>query len=177
MRPLDRAAKAVYYPVMRTVFRVSLLVLFLTVSSLSVFTQERSAFFAGGLAETAFFSDKSLSYGGGLVLGCDGGAALGLRAACFTDPGGIVALEFCAFFRLYLPRLRAPRGLFLQINAGSSIYGLGGLPGLPSLTGMFSAGIQAGWRFVFKERFYLEPAVRAGYPYIAGAGLSAGCLF
>jgi hypothetical protein len=129
------------------------------------------------MAETALFSAKSLAYGGGLVLGWDGGAALGLRAACFTDPENIVALELCVFFRLYLPRLQTPRGLFLQINGGSSIYSLGSLPGLPAQTGMFSAGIQAGWRFVFNKRFYLEPAVRAGYPYIAGAGLSAGYLF
>jgi hypothetical protein len=157
--------------------KVPLIVLFFTASSLSSFAQERDAFFAGGLAETAFFSAESLSYGGGLVLGYDGGAALGVRVACFADPEGVVALEVCAFFRFYLPGLQDPFGFFLQLNAGPSIYDKDGLPGLPARAGMFSAGIQAGWRFVSNKYFYLEPAVRVGYPYIAGAGLSAGYLF
>jgi hypothetical protein len=146
-------------------------------SFLPAFAQENKAFFAGALAETAFFSAESLSYGGGFILGCDGGAALGIRAACFGDPQGVVALEVCLFFRVYLPGLQDSRGFFLQFNAGPSLYGRGGFPSLPAQAGMFSAGGQAGWRFVFNKGFYLEPALRVGYPYIAGAGLSAGYLF
>jgi hypothetical protein len=34
-----------------------------------------------------------------------------------------------------------------------------------------------GWRFLFGGHFFIEPAVRAGYPYFAVAGLSAGARF
>jgi hypothetical protein len=157
----------------KPLLRVSLAVFFLTVSSFSASAQDRGAFFVGGLAETAFFSAESMSYGGGLILGSDGAAGLGLRALCFADSEGVLALEVCAFFRLYLPGLEEPRGLFLQINAGPSLYVI---PGFSSRAGMFSVGIQAGWRFIF-NKFYLEPAIRAGYPYLAGVGFSAGYLF
>jgi len=44
----------------------------------------------------------------------------------------------------------------------------------------FAGGISTGWRFMFgqkqeaKSRFYLEPAIRFGYPHIWGAGIMAG---
>jgi hypothetical protein len=155
--------------------RVFLLILFLAAASLSAAAQDRGGFFAGGLVETAFFSAESLSFGGGLAAGYDGdGAAVGVRAAGFTDPEGVAALEACLFFRLYFPRGGTGGGFFLQLNAGPSLYHRAGQS---AWAGAVSAGVQAGWRFVFNRRFYLEPAVRAGYPYIAGAGLSAGYLF
>ncbi|MDR1898849.1 MAG: hypothetical protein LBQ55_02460 [Treponema sp.] len=146
----------------------------LTAAVLPAAAQDRSGFFAGGLAETTLFSAESLSFGGGLAAGYDGGAtALGIRAAAFADPEGIMALEACFFFRLYFPRL-GNGGFFLQLNAGPSLYHR---DGYDLWAAAVSAGLQAGWRFVFNRRFYLEPALRMGYPYIAGAGLSAGYFF
>jgi hypothetical protein len=159
-------------------FRV-LILLCLILLTLPAAAQSRGDIFIGGLGETILYSAESLSYGGGLTAGFSTGygPALGIRAACFADTGGAAVLEICAFLRFYLPSLQSRDGFFVQLNAGPSLYSGGGLPGLPSRAGMFSGGVQAGWRFIFNDHFYLEPAVRAGYPYIAGAGLAAGYLF
>jgi hypothetical protein len=40
-----------------------------------------------------------------------------------------------------------------------------------------SAGVMLGRRFLLGGRWYVEPYLRAGYPYVAGAGASAGFRF
>jgi hypothetical protein len=63
------------------------------------------------------------------------------------------------------------------VNAGAALFALDGAFTVHKGAGRLSAGLSAGWRFPLGTRWYLEPALRAGYPYIAGAELSAGFRF
>ncbi|MDR2662058.1 MAG: hypothetical protein LBC31_03575 [Treponema sp.] len=132
-------------------------------------------FFAGPAAETAVYSAKGGAFGGGLTLGYGyGPGAMGFRLIYFGDGAGLSTLETGIFLRLYLPR--EGEGLFVQANAGACIFALNGNFDHPGAGGM-SAGLSAGWRFLLRDRWYVEPYLRAGYPYIVGAGVSAGFRF
>ncbi|MDR1306244.1 MAG: hypothetical protein LBK74_01545 [Treponema sp.] len=134
-------------------------------------------FFAAPVIQTALFSSSGPAFGGGLAAGYgyDDGA-MGLRALYFADAHGFTTLEFCLFLRVYpLPRNNA--SFFVQIDAGTALFALDGAFTVHNGDGRISAGLSAGWRFPLSARWYVEPAVRAGYPYIAGAGLSAGFRF
>jgi hypothetical protein len=48
---------------------------------------------------------------------------------------------------------------------------------MPSEVGTISIGLGVGWRFLLGNLFFIEPAIRGGFPYIVGAGLSAGVRF
>jgi hypothetical protein len=68
---------------------------------------------------------------------------------------------------------KGQRGFFAQAEGGGylaiqkmSVYGFEFNP-------MFTAGLRGGYRLPL-GRFYLEPFVRAGYPFAAGAGLMLG---
>ncbi|MDR2020637.1 MAG: hypothetical protein LBQ14_07730 [Treponema sp.] len=131
-------------------------------------------FFFGPLAETALFSVKSAAFGGGLIAayGYNAGA-IGLKAAWFADTGELNTLEMAVFLRFYIPP-RGGAGFFIQLDGGSSLFSRGGGFSLPAGAGGVSAGLSAGWRFLLGRHWFVEPYLRAGYPYIAGAGASAG---
>jgi hypothetical protein len=125
--------------------------------------------------ETARYSVNGTAFGGGLALGYGyGPGALGLGVLYFADTDGLSTLETTIFLRFYLPR--EGEGFFVQINAGSSIFALDGDFDHPGAGGI-SVGLSAGWRFLLSGRWYVEPYLRMGYPYITGAGVSAGYRF
>jgi hypothetical protein len=129
-------------------------------------------FFTGAGVETALFNERGAAFGGGLCLGYGyGDGALGFRAFCFTG-GGITTVELGLFLRVY--PFRENEGFFVQAEAGAGLFALNGDFTVPAETGRFSVGLAAGWRFPLGERWYVEPFLRAGYPYIAGGGVSAG---
>jgi hypothetical protein len=139
-----------------------------------LYAQVRDEFFAGPLAEASFYSPKTAAYGGGLILGYLGGpAAMGLMTVYAVDKERINTLEMTVFLRVYPLPGWAGKGLFVQFNGGAVLFNLGGVS-IPAKSGTFSAGLMAGWRFLLGRHWYVDGAVRAGWPYIAGAGVSAG---
>jgi hypothetical protein len=144
---------------------------------LSLTAQEREEVFIGPVAETALFSASGTAWGGGLILGCGYGQSIGIKIFYAAAADTTTTLETTVFIRFYLSRYRKNNNLFLQLNAGSVLFAKYGPLGLPARSGTFSSGLTAGWRFLLGEHWYIEPAVRAGYPYMAGGGISAGYRF
>jgi hypothetical protein len=157
----------------RTIGRFVLPLFFALVPLLSVSAKE--GFFIAPAVETSLFSAEKAAFGAGLAFGYDGGITMGYRALVFADPDGLVTLELCLFLRVYLP-LGRQDGFFIQAGAGPSVLAPDGVLFPPKISAT-SAGISLGWRFPLGSRFYIEPALRAGYPYVAGAGVSAGFRF
>ena len=122
-------------------------------------------FFVAPLGEAAGFGWDGLSYGGGFTLGCGDGAAIGIRCLYAQDSYNFIAMELQCFLRMYFS-LNANTGPFVQISAGPVIYA----DTIPALSGYgtISAGLGAGWRFPVGKHWYIEPAIRAGYPYLIG---------
>jgi hypothetical protein len=153
---------------------------------------ERGGFFAGASAEGAFYSIDAVAFGGGLHFGYgfDIGA-VGVGVQYLVDTEGLTSYVPNLFVRFYLPlsgvlalpKLRsqdAPSGRlesgpFLQFSLGPSFHAWN--PRIPAddLAGTVSAGLSAGWRFLVGDRWYVEPALRAGHPFLAGIGIAAGC--
>jgi hypothetical protein len=132
-------------------------------------------FFIAPAAEVSLFSVEKAAFGAGLAFGYDGRVTAGYRVLCFVDPDGLATLELFLFFRVYLPPGRHD-GFFIQAGVGPSIFARDGAL-FPPKASSTSAGVTLGWRFLLGKYFYIEPALRAGYPYIAGAGVSAGFRF
>jgi len=126
--------------------------------------------------ETAMYSRSGMSYGGSLALGYGKGASLGLKAAFFVSPDN-TTLEINFLFRMYLQGPFAYSGPFLQLSGGPVLFAEEGIVDFPTRFGSISGGLSFGWRFLFKDRWFVEPAIRAGYPFIAGANISAGVRF
>jgi hypothetical protein len=127
--------------------------------------------------DTAFYSISGIAYGGNFAFGYGTGISIGLKAAWFFGPQSVDTLEFNFLFRLYVYGSSSYYGPFIQIMGGPSFYNFRGGFSIPSDLGMISAGLSFGWRFLFIDRLFVEPAIRVGYPYIAGAGVSAGVRF
>jgi hypothetical protein len=132
--------------------------------------------------ETSFYSLTKPALGGGLALGYGDKVALGLKVIYWTDREEVRSLElnFLArlyFFEFFRPSAVAPSGPFIQFSGGPVIFAYKSNIEMPAERGAFSAGLSFGWRFLIAKYFVVEPAIRAGYPYIAGAGLSAGVRF
>jgi len=164
------------------------LFIFLLLICLPLFAQEQAAqsettkpedFWIGPGAETAFYSPVSLSYGGSLAVGYGSGTSMGIKASWLIDPKGqlnILLLDI--LFRWYFFGSSANSGLFLQFAGGPAIFfEREEKVSLPVRIGTLSAGLTLGWRFLLGKYFYLEPSISGGYPYLAGAGLSAGIRF
>jgi hypothetical protein len=147
--------------------------LFLFASS-AAFGFPPSGAFAGIGPEANGHTRNSLAFGGGLISGFDLNPlfSIGQKTAYFHDTGAVGALELQGFFRFYPPVLRwlnSDSGPFLQAEAGGAVFLYEG-GAFPS----FSGGLTAGWRFYFNRNWYAEPFARGGYPYIWGAGVTAG---
>jgi hypothetical protein len=153
--------------------RTVLLVLLMAVPVLSAPAQE--GFFIAPVVETTLFSAATTAFGGGLAFGYDGAVMLGYRALYFVDPKGLTTLELCLFLRVYLPPGRHD-GFFIQAGAGPCVF-VRDAPMFPPKISSTSAGVILGWRFLLGSRWYVEPYLRAGYPYVAGAGVSTGFRF
>ena len=129
-------------------------------------------FFIAPLVEVLGYSRKGPAFGGGLAVGAGSGVAIGLRLFYAIDTESINTLEIAVFMRFYLQGPDACTGLFVQLNAGASIFDYESAATPPAEAGDISLGIAVGWRFLLGSRWYLEPAVRLGYPYIGGLGVS-----
>jgi hypothetical protein len=153
-------------------------VLILFLCGISVFAQEKAGredFWICSGADMAMYSVSGMAYGGGFGMGYGNGAAVGIKAAFLADAKGVTTVELNLLLRWYF--FGGGSGPFAQFNGGPVLLAEDGFPGFPSGTGTVSAGLSAGWRFPAGKRWFVETAIRAGYPYIAGAGLSAGLLF
>ena len=102
---------------------------------------------------------------------------IGARAVYFADVESVHALEVAVFMRFFIFRSHAESGLFVQLNAGGVAFVRDEAISLPTDIGSLSAFLTAGWRFLFGSRFFIEPTVRAGYPYTIGTGISGGVRF
>jgi hypothetical protein len=141
-------------------------------------TLARGDIWIAPVAEANFYSISDLAFGGGIAFGYGDGVSIGFKAVFFTDMDKVNSLELNFLLRLYLPRLEGHSGLFVQFSGGPVLFTqIGDNFDIPAQVGTFSAGVSVGWRFLFGNYFFLEPIVRAGYPYYAGAGLNIGVRF
>ena len=134
--------------------------------------ERQELFFVAPLVETIGYSDKTLAFGGGLSIGSGSGTAFGMRLLLAANPENFTFVEILFFMRLYIFGTNADTGPFVQINGGPVMYS----DGRPEHSGFgnISAGLSGGWRFPLGESFFIEPAARVGFPYIAGIGVSSG---
>ena len=135
-------------------------------------SSEKPDFFIAPLAEITGYSRDGISFGAGFALGAGNGVAIGARFLYAVDTESLRTMEIAVFMRFYLQGAEACTGPFIQLIAGASIHNKEHAAVPPVRAGSLSAGIAAGWRVSLSEHWYMEPAIRAGYPYIAGAGIS-----
>jgi len=132
-------------------------------------------FWISPLGETVMYSSSGNSFGGGLALGYGKGASIGLKTAYFVDTQEeIDVLEVGVLLRFYIRGSDFCSGPFVQFNGGQALFFRRENISIPAKWGIISAGVNLGWRFHLGKLFFVEPSIRAGYPYFAGAGLMAG---
>ena len=155
------------------IFRAVLISVFMLLFVFSGFSQEKNRpdIFIAPLFEVIGYSGEGLAYGGGLAFGAEqSGYGVGLRLLYVTEGDSINTMELNAFIRFYFINRFKHEGLFLQVSGGAALSSLEDYN-----VATFAGGLSAGWRFVFsKKYFFVEPAVRTGYPYKVGVGVSAG---
>jgi hypothetical protein len=128
--------------------------------------------------ESGFYGVSNLAIGGGAALGYGDRIAFGLKVIYWDDMDEVRSLELNFLARFYFFTTASPSGPFIQLNVGPVIFAWDEQNiAMPSSTAMTSAGLSLGWRFLFGERFFIEPGLRGGTPYIFVAGLSAGVRF
>lgn len=162
--------------------RLLLFVLCMTMTAETIFAQEESEsgqdVWLCPFGEVLMYSISSPSFGGGLSFGYGSGVSIGIKAAFFIDLESLSTIEITFLLRAYFLGANAYSGPFLQLSVGPSLFFK---PDdsltVPSELGMISAGLGFGWRFLLKNRWFIEPAIRGGYPFIAGGGFSAGVRF
>ena len=143
-----------------------------------IYSEENSAdLWVCAGADIAMYSYLGTAFGGSFSFGYGTGTAIGFKAAWFFNEERINTLEFTLLLRFYLFGKNAYSGPFLQIAGGPALFNRTGNFSVPSNAGMICAGGAFGWRFVFSDRWFVEPQVRGGYPYLFGAGVSAGIRF
>jgi len=157
-----------------------LILAIILISAAPVFSQDnapgREEFWICPGAEVAMYSISNAAYGGGLSFGYGRRAAIGLKAAYFFDLDKEVdSLELNLLLRWYFFPAAPSAGPFIQLNAGPVFFFQD--KDFPSTLGVVSAGLNLGWRFLLGRYWFIEGAIRGGYPYIAGAQLSAGLRF
>lgn len=147
-----------------------------------VFAQEKPMTQQGDLwicpsGDIAMFSIHNLAYGGGISIGYGRGGAIGFKVAYMLDPDGMIkTLELNVLLRLYFLGASCS-GPFIQLDGGPALFARDENLQIPAEKGTISAGLSLGWRFLLGKYFVLEPALRGGYPYIAGGGISMGIHF
>jgi hypothetical protein len=139
---------------------------------LPLYALERKEFWICPVTEINMYSlSGPVAFGGGLALGYGSVGVYGLRTLCAAGQNGFVTLEITASVRVFL--LAYHSGFFIQIEGGPAFFFDNDRP----VWSLPSTGVMVGWRFLLGKRWFIEPAVRAGYPYIGGGGLSAGFRF
>ena len=96
--------------------------------------------------------------------------AAGLSFGMSSNFTALTAIELAASFRWYVFGSNR-RGIFAQADGGLFVY-MEDVQPRP----MFLGGLRAGYRLPVGGRFYVEPYVRGGYPFVLGVGMSAGML-
>jgi hypothetical protein len=137
--------------------------------------KHRDLFF-GLFAEGLGYSRYSAAFGGGIAFGGSfDGMGVGLTLLYAQDAENFIFMEALAHYRLYFSRMKNNTGPFLQAEGGIVLFAYEKF----EITEYWSpaAGLSAGWRFPLGTRWYIEPSIRGGYPYIFGASLSAGMRF
>jgi len=124
------------------------------------------------------YSYSGLATGGSFALGYGRGTSIGFKAAWYFNPGRMDILELCFLLRFYLTGFSANSGPFLQLTGGPVIF----FPedkgvSMPAELGMVSGGLNFGWRLLVGNRWFVEPSIRGGYPFLVGAAFSAGVRF
>jgi len=156
-----------------------IIILFILVSA--VFSNEeiksgRGDIWFGVNTDLSFYSTMALAYGGGFTLGYGSGSSIGIRVTWLFNQEKIDTLELCFILRLYLRGSGFYSGPYLQLLGGPTFFNRDGFT-IPSQKGILSAGLGFGWRFLYNDRWFVEPSIRAGYPYIYGFNVSAGVRF
>jgi len=154
--------------------KIPLFLLFFTLAA-AVFAQED--FWISLSGDGAMYSANGFAFGGGVSLGYGSGTSFGIKAAYYFETDGINTLEINLILRFYLLGAQAYQGPFLQFMGGPTFYSQRQAVSFPSELGMVSAGLSFGWRFLFADRWFVEPSVRGGFPYLFGASVSAGVRF
>ena len=150
------------------IFLLILFFLFFTIGGLSALSGE----FAGLGVEGNANAREGAAIGANLSLGVNLNSqfSLGIKTVFSSDIDAVTTLEPAAFFRYYLPFKFS--GLFAQAELGASFFFEDG-KSYPA----FQGGLSLGWRYYFIKNWYIEPAVRFGYPFVWGAGIIAGLSF
>jgi hypothetical protein len=129
-------------------------------------------FFIAPVAEASYYGLNRPAVGTGVAFGYGSGLAYGfnfLYALNFEEYSFVETLIFLRYFFFGSgANSGANTGPFVQFSAGPVFF---------SGSGTISAGLSAGWRFPLGTQYYIEAAVKGGYPYLAGAGVSAGIRF
>lgn len=128
-----------------------------------------AVFFAGLGTEINANSPTAAAISAGLVLGLDISRhwALGGRGSFSYNTSDFSVAESVAFIRRYL--LPGSFGPFIQGEAGCTFIFSQDDPLF-----IFTGALAAGWRFRLAERGFIESALRFGYPFLFGIGLTAG---
>jgi len=137
----------------------------------------KNDFWIGFGADTAFYGPSGLAYGGHLTFGYGSGSSIGLNGSFFVAGDNFNLLELDLLLRFYFFGKDAYWGPFVQIIGGAALINFIDEFSIPSNTGIINAGVSFGWRFVFFNRLFVEPAIRVGYPYFLRMGVSAGVRF
>ena len=130
-----------------------------------------SMFFGLGAAANAN-TRQGVAAGGAFSFGIDVNRhlAIGYKTAYSNDFDTMSVIERAALIRWYIPL--QTRGLFMQAELGSSVFFENG-ESYPA----FLSGAALGWRFSLGGNMFIEPTVRGGYPFVWGAGITAGFSF
>jgi len=165
------------YQSAQRLFSPRILVFYLFLGTSSTTIHAIDALFIGFGPEVNGYSRKGAALGVNVVFGMEFDTCFttGLSTGFSHDLGTVSVWNFQLLFRYYLPWLRSSvpvGGFFVQAESGGILAFEHG-ENFPT----FSAGISAGWRYNLPRNWYIEPAVRFGYPHIWGLGITAGYRF
>ncbi|MDR3167704.1 MAG: hypothetical protein LBT93_07155 [Treponema sp.] len=154
--------------------RKQLFLLFMVTSLTAnfVYTQETHRLSLGVGIEGNLNSRQGMALGKNFSLdyGINRFLSAGMKAGFSKDFNRILIWEPDAFIRWYFKDFSSFL-LFVQADLGASII-LTDARVYPVMLG----GISGGIRFPL-DKWYVEPYIRSGYPFILGAGMSAGYRF
>jgi cell division septation protein DedD len=129
-----------------------------------------AGFFAGVGSEVNSNAKKGTAVGGNMAMGVDLNKhfALGVNAVYSNDlEASASTVESTVMLRYYLP----VSGPFIQAEAGGALNP----EEKSSATPM--GGMAAGLRLDVNQGWFVEPAVRGGYPFVWGTGITVGKKF
>ena len=145
-----------------------------SVSALEPF--EPNAISVGIGPEVNGFSRAAAAVGGNFFAGLDLDFkySIGLKTSFYHNLDTVSGVEPQLFFRYYLPYWRPLEfdGPFIQAELGVVI-----LIEYNDAYPAFSGAVSAGWRFPFAEQWFVEPALRFGFPFYWGFNVTAGYSF